>query len=151
MDHIVAPWKEAIGSIALFEPKWTKSNQVKVLIQLTVLVSVATAVTTNMRKKLMKNSKAKAWAYPPEGTVTPPPIMGWKIPLTAKEAPIDPKTWAATYTGTCYTDPGYSHCKQIFDVILIYDKIINNAQVLWAKHASKESVWELQMQWWPMD
>lgn len=43
---------------------------------LTALVSVATAVTTNMRLKLMMNSKAKAWLYPPDGTVTPPPFMG---------------------------------------------------------------------------
>jgi hypothetical protein len=43
---------------------------------LTALVSVATAVTTNMRLKLIINSKAKAWPYSTEGTVTPPFMNG---------------------------------------------------------------------------
>ena len=61
---------------------------------LTALVSVATAVTTNMRLKLMMNSKAKAWRLPPEGTVTPAPIMGWKIALSANAAHSDATTCA---------------------------------------------------------
>lgn len=56
---------------------------------LTALVSVATAVTTNMRLKVMMNSKAKACAYPIEGTVTPPPITGWKITFNINDAHID--------------------------------------------------------------
>lgn len=54
--------------------------------ELTARVSVATAVMTNMRLKLMMNSRAKAWAYPHEGTVTPPPIVGSKIHFNANEA-----------------------------------------------------------------
>lgn len=43
---------------------------------LTALVSVVTAVTTNMRLKAITNSKTKDWPYPPEGTVTPPIMKG---------------------------------------------------------------------------
>jgi hypothetical protein len=65
-------------------------------------VSVATAVTTNMRLKLIMNSNAKAWPYgAPEGTVTLPPIMGWKIHFSAKAAHNDAVTWAPIYIGTC--------------------------------------------------
>jgi len=67
---------------------------------LTALVSVAYAVTTNMRLKLIINSKAKAWPYSTEGTVTPPLMNGWKTHLRVNEAHIDAKTCAAIYRGT---------------------------------------------------
>lgn len=67
---------------------------------LTALVSVATAVTTNMRLKLMMNSKAKAWLYSPDGTVTPPPFMGWNIHWSAKAAHSEALTCVTMYTGT---------------------------------------------------
>lgn len=67
---------------------------------LTARVSVATAVTTNMRLKLIINSKAKAWPYPPDGTVTPPPIMGLNISFSANAAQTDAVTCAPIYAGT---------------------------------------------------
>ena len=45
--------------------------------ELTARVSVATAVTTNKRIKVMMNSVAKAWATLTVGTVTPPERKGW--------------------------------------------------------------------------
>jgi hypothetical protein len=64
-------------------------------------VSVATAVTTNIRLKEIMNSSAKAWPYDPDGTVTPPCMYGWNIPFSANDAQIDATTWAVMYKGTC--------------------------------------------------
>ena len=58
----------------------------------TARVSVATAVTTKRRLKVMKNSRAKAWPVLTEGTVTPPDMKGWKTPLRAKEAQMEAET-----------------------------------------------------------
>lgn len=65
------------------------------------LVSVATPVTTNMRLKLIMNSRIKAWPYPPEGTVTPPLMKGWKTSFKANEEHSDANTCALIYEGTC--------------------------------------------------
>jgi hypothetical protein len=62
---------------------------------LTARVSVATAVTTNRRLKVMRNSSAKAWPVLTDGTVTPPDMKGWKTPLRAKEAQMEADTCAA--------------------------------------------------------
>jgi hypothetical protein len=69
----------------------------------TARVSVATAVTTKRRLKVMMNSVKKAWAVEMvgSGTVTPPERKGWKTPLRAKPAQMEPSTWTATYAGTC--------------------------------------------------
>ena len=63
------------------------------------------------------NSNAKAWPYgAPEGTVTLPPIMGWKIHFSAKAAHNDAVTWAPIYIGTCQNkkkNPSLQFCTTI--------------------------------------
>lgn len=65
------------------------------MVILTARVSVATAVTTKRRLKVMRNSRAKAWPLLTEGTVTPPAKKGWNTPFRANEAQIDADTCAA--------------------------------------------------------
>lgn len=50
----------------------------------------------NMRMKLTTNSKAKAWPWLTEGTVTSPDMKELKRALRVKDAEIDAKTWTAT-------------------------------------------------------
>lgn len=59
---------------------------------LTARVSVATAVTTKRRIKVIMNSRAKACPTLTDGTVTPPDIKGWKTPLSANEAQMEAET-----------------------------------------------------------
>ena len=77
-----------------------KSKKLDVRVFFTALVSVATAVTTNMRLKLMTSSRTKDCRSVPDGTVTPPWRSGLKMPLRANEAHIDPTICAARYAGT---------------------------------------------------
>ena len=65
-------------------------------------MSVATAVTTNIRLKLIMNSKAKAWLRATVGTVTPPLIVGSNTAFSANAAHNDAITCAPIYTGTFF-------------------------------------------------
>ena len=112
---------------------------------LTARVSVATAVMTNMRLKLMINSRAKAWEYPHEGTVTPPPIKGSNIHFNANDAHREATIWAPIYTGTCirHIRKAQKILSNVFEV-----KILNAMEISWRLPASMESALVQRKQWW---
>lgn len=53
-----------------------------------------------MRLKEMTNSRRKVWEVLTDGMVTPPARKGWKMPLRAKAAQMEPEICAMMYAGT---------------------------------------------------